>query len=1395
MPEPDPSTALRKMSPGDWDDYRDLISRWYIAENKTARVIIKELEGSPHGFSVSRYELTDRFATWGLRKNLARREQECLVAQRKRKLREGEGSTQEYEFAGQCLSEERMKRLEYRLDHPIMAWERHTRGPLVSDPNRSLDALDQSPMPPSVDLVVSQPSLITLQSNHMYEWKPWKETPHQLPWISFSRNTALLNDISHALFGGSSRRFVASSDSKYILQFSSGQLSFGSSSIDQLSDQLSITFSRLMPESREGENMDRARSLVKTRGELDMEMLKVVLFRLSNNFIGEDDYKHIVRLAEKFGLGNPSIIRALFGVATKDLTIAAILDKLFTAACETSSLELVKVLVQENKEVKNGQLVRVLDFDMMPALIISVNKTDIGVLKAIMNVSIPLVFGLEPLTASIPPGHEEIAMRTFEQMATTVGGAESVPFDVLISAAYLGYTSILKKLADGPRDLNRTNGRGMSPLIAAVLGGSVVACSCLLELGADPNFTYSNPPNSISGLSQIDSALGRFPTALHHAIFLGHRQIVDILIKFKADINQLCDHTTLHRSWNLRRCWWCCSLTVQSHVPGLICSMENRAINALNIATKRGCLDRGQRWGTYENDHGFDYLEVSRLLLKHGAHAGYLELHHAIEFGDNCLVEDILSKSDSMGQLDASLNTMTPFQVALNTRNGPICETLLSAGFRVDAKLEDLSLAVEGQSAQVLRYLLRALKATYIPCTSELTKALRIALQSGFSDGVDILIDEGVQLPSSWWRYAFATYQADTVLSILERMEVTQDMMAQRPQDGYSGLEAAMLSPYMGVADIALDRFPRAYDSGAMLARLCKVLSADSIPDAQFDELLKRRQTVHEKNFTPALENAAIALAAYFQKSDLLSALLEKPQPQALALIPGPGLWDSDYSSEDDHDMADDHVSWPGELSCICPDCSCNIACKNSPLSRKRLGDRRWWQSRHGPRETSPIFMAAKGHNTDAIDQLILKGYESDLWTIIAAVHWQRPTLIIQKLLKTWRNHKLEFRIWESCPRCVRFIIKEGHLENIKLLTNPEANVGNLYYDTTSSSIFHRKWFDGPKTALQLATYINQASDDTAYYLIEKGADVTAPAHFDSGLTALQAAAMQGKITLARYLINKGAHINEHRAPRLGRTSLEAAAEAGRLDMVQFLLNEGTETEGKGRVQYLRAIILARSHGHAAVERLLRGHRDREMEDAILEAQDITPSTYYYDHGECPRLYEDVRICQGRGFPRTFLHPDEASFEERRDIRRWCIGNGMGPPLDAELELLSNEELELPLPERVNLLAIIMGNKRERRRRMNQSLGYESYGHSKEYLVATEVEIIRRNMPPTTPLDDYPSSSYEYDTVESSIPWSDEDMADDSPMKRPFERIPFHPEFNNRRDTVDFHETMHEFPI
>lgn len=79
--------------------------------------------------------------------------------------------------------------------------------------------------------------------------------------------------------------------------------------------------------------------------------------------------------------------------------------------------------------------------------------------------------------------------------------------------------------------------------------------------------------------------------------------------------------------------------------------------------------------------------------------------------------------------------------------------------------------------------------------------------------------------------------------------------------------------------------------------------------------------------------------------------------------------------------------------------------------------------------------------------------------------------------------------------------------------------------------------------------------------------------------------------------------------------------------MVQFLLNQGVDTDGKGKMQYIRAVVLAQRGGYAAVAELLRRHRRWDTQDEIL-----------FDRPHALRSYARS----------PFLHPDEISLKERQ---------------------------------------------------------------------------------------------------------------------------------------------------
>ncbi|RYO80011.1 hypothetical protein DL762_007870 [Monosporascus cannonballus] len=140
----------------------------------------------------------------------------------------------------------------------------------------------------------------------------------------------------------------------------------------------------------------------------------------------------------------------------------------------------------------------------------------------------------------------------------------------------------------------------------------------------------------------------------------------------------------------------------------------------------------------------------------------------------------------------------------------------------------------------------------------------------------------------------------------------------------------------------------------------------------------------------------------------------------------------------------------------------------------------------------------------------------------------------------------------------------------------------------------------GARTPLQQAVEGDKIV--LARLLIHAGAEVNAPAYFDCGVTALQAAAIHGNLDMATLLVTQKADVNAPAARWLGRTALEAAAEHGRLDMVRFLLESGANLEGPMRIHYVRSVGFAMEQGHLAVAKYLKEHgdwtdRDQELHD------------------------------------------------------------------------------------------------------------------------------------------------------------------------------------------------------
>ncbi|KAH9860713.1 hypothetical protein J1614_012045 [Plenodomus biglobosus] len=130
-------------------------------------------------------------------------------------------------------------------------------------------------------------------------------------------------------------------------------------------------------------------------------------------------------------------------------------------------------------------------------------------------------------------------------------------------------------------------------------------------------------------------------------------------------------------------------------------------------------------------------------------------------------------------------------------------------------------------------------------------------------------------------------------------------------------------------------------------------------------------------------------------------------------------------------------------------------------------------------------------------------------------------------------------------------------------------------------------------TNLQIAARENEAL--LVGRLVEKGADVNAPARPYRGATALQYAAMNGNFEIVRFLCKAGADINAAAGWYDGRTAIEGAAEWGRLDMVWYLLEAGADIKGQSNKNYRRTVCRACRRGHETIARMLQHWKKKKF--------------------------------------------------------------------------------------------------------------------------------------------------------------------------------------------------------
>ncbi|KAI0415058.1 ankyrin repeat-containing domain protein [Xylaria grammica] len=393
-----------------------------------------------------------------------------------------------------------------------------------------------------------------------------------------------------------------------------------------------------------------------------------------------------------------------------------------------------------------------------------------------------------------------------------------------------------------------------------------------------------------------------------------------------------------------------------------------------------------------------------------------------------------------------------------------------------------------------------------------------------------------------------------------------------------SFLESAILSKDQNTIDWALSAEPGYYDPGALCA--AAQLAVATEPILCYEKVLARRP---ESLIADPLESTAVGIAASGNNTQLLRDLLSALPPSPNCLI------DEGRSYED-----------------LFPDI-------------KEFWRRRFPASEHPRcRNGSPLTYAVGRGREKNFSLLLRHGYRPDALTLFRA-------------------------------------IAVGSLEQIKCIY--DSGLGDLIAKSPSYLSMPKPKPIFPftmSTLLQIAAYKNRT--DVAQWLLERepefdgwredeifsnsplqyaveygnlelvnillkhGASPNEKPAKEEGMTALQLAAGNGFIGIAKILIDHEtpADVNAHRSPFGGLTALESASQNGRLDMVQFLLSSGAKTEGTGQRQYIRAILLAQNSGHVEVVNLLKAHRQwTPRDEELFRNEDVEEYHVNVHESEC----------------------------------------------------------------------------------------------------------------------------------------------------------------------------------
>jgi ankyrin repeat protein len=974
-------------------------------------------------------------------------------------------------------------------------------------------------------------------------------------------------------------------------------------------DRMAAQFDLVIPPTFAGENVLRSSILNgQSLPDIQAEMLKVLLYLLSNHLIGDRKTllscgSEVLNYCHLSGLSNPSVLAEIVNLSLQSPTLAAVIDTIFSLAVNLVDVDWVSTLLRVDKRIHPDRLVRIYDIysdDLCLMRGIELTTLSAGIVRNSFNMAKIAIEAGADLNLEVS---QDLCTLTFAILQRNYGSCES----------------ICRLMVDKGAKPNMIT--GLSPLQAAISLGDFPLVKQLLVMGADAAYRCRNLNYHFIPVPDLPQEYFRHITygsldcaAGYPGIYFTRQSSADLSKQGNGKSHEeialeLCKLLYSHNSHP-------CNDEIENGVIWAAARGYDRVVSffldelSANVNATNGVMS------PIYAAVAFGGLKMCERLIRYGASLGTADLKwelypfspstmscpsliHIAVYNNSADILELLFHNGADAEqsfkgwfrfgnqtlwppCDWNQNTTEftgcPLKLAVQIKNWNMAYLLVNLG--VSTLGIDVTNVIFSGQFELLQLLLE---------NGAHAEPKRIqgqgSYQAVFEDQAPVavyLASKGLMAIAKDFGSAFQMPDVDSIRKLVPSRLLDNIQSISPDIEGGSYLENAILTGKMEVISFALSLDQNGYDSGALCAAVYVAtygMLSDGDSRTVLAELIQRRDALPTSSgLNLCLENTAISIAAKHGKLHLMQLLLRSHPRVAVEHSQAIAPWT--------------HFT-PGltvtkKPTILLYQCSCKLEYSEN-IS--------YW---HANTRITASPLASIFPNTDnkILEYLLDVGYRVDSATFEMAAEAKSSPQVVKRLIEQWNAFGAgsadkkplypNYFLWTPLLTTASL----GFIDMVETLLENGADVNTVYYR------------DGTM-GLPGFTLLSQAIECRDFQLIDcllrNGANVNTLWHRERWSDPpIIKAAESGCLGLLQRLIRLGADPMARRCFFGGLTTLEAAAGEGRLDTVQHLLNLGAKTENQSRFQYVRATFRASQNGHTAVVMILRSWRQWIDDDDVF---------------------------------------------------------------------------------------------------------------------------------------------------------------------------------------------------